>query len=152
MDKGFQQVTRRRRQNQEKTKPQPQGKEGSSISQNKFQALRNEDEEYEVNLEDDEDPENSPMDTSGENKEKAVNLGGSSTEHQEGKVEDLVIQTPMEVENQAEGEIEEERILKQLIQEWKYVDRRFIPEKQKQLYKEVFQKYKEKKDRTQRSR
>lgn len=50
----------------------------------------------------------------------------------------------MDVENQVEGEIEEERIMKQLIQEWKYLDSRFIPEKQKQLYKEVFQKYKEK--------
>ena len=62
-------------------------------------------------------------------------------------MEDSVIQSPMEVENQVEGEIEEERIMKQLIQEWKYLDSRFIPEKQKQLYKEVFQKYKEKKDR-----
>eukprot|EP00253_Pinus_taeda_P031160 PITA_31160 len=144
-DKGFQPVTRRRRQSQEKTKSQPQGKAGISISQNKFQALQNENEEYEVNLEDDEDPGNSPMDTTGESKGKAVNLGGSSEEQTEGKVEDLVIQSLMEVENQAEGEIEEERIMKQLIQEWKYLDSRFIPEKHKQLYKEVFQKYKEKK-------
>ena len=35
--------------------------------------------------------------------------------------------------------------MKQLIQEWKNLDSRFIPEKQKQLYKEAFQKYKEKK-------
>eukprot|EP00253_Pinus_taeda_P008955 PITA_08955 len=144
-EKGFQQVNRRRRQNQEKTKPHPQEKEGSFISQNKFQAPRKEDEEYEVNLEDDEDPENSPMDTSGVSKEKIVNPGDSSGKQQEGNEEDLVIQTPMEVENQAAGEIEEERILKQLIQEWKYLDSRFIPEQQKQLYKEVFQKYKEKK-------
>jgi len=34
--------------------------------------------------------------------------------------------------------------MKKLIQEWKYLDNRFIPEKQKQLYKETFQKYKEK--------
>eukprot|EP00253_Pinus_taeda_P008691 PITA_08691 len=108
MEKGFQQVTRKKRQNQEKSKPHPQEKEGSLISQNKFQALRNEDKEYEVNLEDDEDPDNSPMDTSGVSKEKVVNPGGSSGKQQEP-------------------------------------DSRFIPEQQKQLYKEVFQKYKEKK-------
>eukprot|EP00253_Pinus_taeda_P013029 PITA_13029 len=144
-EKGFQQVTRRRRQNQEKTKPQPQEKEGNFVSQNKFQDLRKEDVEYEVNLEDDEDPEKSPMDTSGVSKEKIETPGDSSGKQQEGNVEDLVIQTPMEVENQVAEEIEEERILKQSIQEWKYLDSRFIPEQQKQLYKEVFQKYKEKK-------
>ena len=55
------------------------------------------------------------------------------------------MQSQMDVENQVENDVEEERIMKQLIQEWKYLDNRFIPEKQKQLYKEAFQKYKEKK-------
>ena len=83
------------------------------------------------------------MDITGESKGKEVNLGRTSEEQTEGKMEDSVIQSPMEVENQVEGEIEEERIMKQLIQEWKYLDSRFIPEKQKQLYKDIFQKYKE---------
>jgi len=35
--------------------------------------------------------------------------------------------------------------MKRLLQDWKNLDERFIPEAQKQLYKETFQKYKEKK-------
>lgn len=34
--------------------------------------------------------------------------------------------------------------MKKLLQEWKNLDERFIPESQKQQYKEEFQKYKEK--------
>lgn len=61
------------------------------------------------------------------------------------KTEALINQTQMEVESQKDNEVEEERIMKQLIQECKNLDERFIPESQKQLYKEAFQKYKEKK-------
>ena len=49
----------------------------------------------------------------------------------------------METESQQENEAEEERIMRQLIQEWKNLDERFIPDRQKQIYKEAFQKYKE---------
>lgn len=38
--------------------------------------------------------------------------------------------------------------MKKLLQDWKKLDERFIPEAQKQLYKEKFQKYKEKKGTT----
>ena len=34
--------------------------------------------------------------------------------------------------------------MKRLLHEWRHLDERFIPEEQKQLYKEIFQKYKEK--------
>jgi len=54
----------------------------------------------------------------------------------------------METEQQKENEIEEERIMRKLIQEWKNLDERFIPEAQKQVYKEAFKKYKEKKGKT----
>lgn len=43
---------------------------------------------------------------------------------------------------------EEEIIMRKLLEEWKILDERFIPETQKQLYKETFQKYKEKKRST----
>jgi len=49
----------------------------------------------------------------------------------------------METEKQQENKAEEEKIMKQLIQEWKNLDERFIPDRQKQIYKEAFQKYKE---------
>jgi len=35
--------------------------------------------------------------------------------------------------------------MRKLLQEWKMLDERFIPEEQKQMYKEAFQRYKEKK-------
>jgi len=34
--------------------------------------------------------------------------------------------------------------MRRLLQEWRFLDERFIPEEKKQLYKEMFQKYKEK--------
>jgi len=40
---------------------------------------------------------------------------------------------------------EEEQVMTKLLQEWKRLDERFIPEDQKQMYKEAFQRYKEKK-------
>ena len=39
---------------------------------------------------------------------------------------------------QKDNENEEERIMRKLLQEWKILDERFIPETQKQLYKETF--------------
>jgi len=33
--------------------------------------------------------------------------------------------------------------MKRLLQKWRHLDERFIPEEQKQLYKEMFQKYKD---------
>ena len=50
----------------------------------------------------------------------------------------------MEVDPQKDRGCDEERIMRRLLQEWKNLDERFIPEEKKQLYKETFQKYKEK--------
>ena len=52
------------------------------------------------------------MDIAGENEGKDANLGQITGERMEGKMEDTTIQSPMDVENQVEGEIEEERIMK----------------------------------------
>lgn len=57
-------------------------------------------------------------------------------------------QTQMGTDSQKDSGNEEERIMRKLLQEWKILDERFIPETQKQLYKETFQKYKEKKGST----
>eukprot|EP00253_Pinus_taeda_P009631 PITA_09631 len=142
-ERGFQQVVRKRKQNKEGPKPQSQKKFNQTSNGNPFEALRNENEDYEVNLEDDEDPENTPMDITGEEKGKDLKkLGKEQPEEKETEAEQA---SRMEVENPTENEAEEEKIMRKLLQEWKYLDSRFIPEKQKQLYKEVFQKYKEKK-------
>jgi len=56
------------------------------------------------------------------------------------------------VDSKKDNGTEEENIMKKLLLEWKKLDKRFIPEKEKQLYKETFQKYKEKKGGTSESR
>lgn len=144
-ERGFQQVVRKRKRNKEGPKTQSQKKSSQTSNQNQFQALQSENEEYEVNLEDDEDPENTPMDIAGEEKGKGTDLRKTSREQPEEKATETELASRMEVENPPENEAEEEKTMRKLLQEWKYLDNRFIPEKQKQLYKEVFQKYKEKK-------
>eukprot|EP00253_Pinus_taeda_P004365 PITA_04365 len=144
-ERGFQQVVRKRKHNKEGPKPQTQKKSNQTSNQNPFEALQNENEDYEVNLEDDEDPENTPMDITREEKGKETDLKKSRKEQPEEKETESEQASRMEVENPTENEAEEEKIMRKLLQEWKYLDSRFIPEIQKQLYKEVFQKYKEKK-------
>lgn len=90
-DRGFQQVTRRKRQSHERPRTQPQRKPSITISQNKFQALQSGNEDYEVNLEDDEDPGNTPMDIAGENKGKDAKSRQITGERTEGKMEDTEI-------------------------------------------------------------
>lgn len=53
-------------------------------------------------------------------------------------------QSQMEVDSQKDRGSDKERIMRILLQEWKNLDERFIQEEKKQLYKEMFQKYKEK--------
>lgn len=50
----------------------------------------------------------------------------------------------MEIDTQKDKGGEEERIMRKLLQEWRFLDERFIPEEHKKIYKEAFQKYKEK--------
>lgn len=66
---------------------------------------------------------------------------------QEGEEDNMDLpkyQTQMEVDPQKDKESEEEQIMRILLHEWRHLDERFIPEEQKQLYKDMFQKYKEK--------
>lgn len=51
----------------------------------------------------------------------------------------------MEIDPQKTKGEEEEQVMAKLLQEWKRLDETFIPEDQKQMYKEAFQRYKEKK-------
>jgi len=87
------------------------------------------------------------MEIPKEAKEKEIEMTEEEEERSRAELEGTSEQTQMEIENQQESEVEEEKIMRRLIQEWKNLDDRFIPEKQKQLYKEVFQKYKEKKSK-----
>jgi len=46
--------------------------------------------------------------------------------------------------SKGEDSTTEEEILRKLLDKWRNLDERFIPEEDKKLYKEIFQKYKEK--------
>lgn len=89
-----------------------------------------------------EENENVPMEiitettgkTTSQIRETEVEMGGSQ--------ENTMDQTLKGPENRKENGTEEEKIMKKLLQEWKNLDERFIPESQKQQYKEAFQKYK----------
>ncbi len=53
-------------------------------------------------------------------------------------------QTQMEINPQKDKGSEKEQVMKRFLQEWKLLDERFISEDQKKLYKNMFQRYKEK--------
>lgn len=91
------------------------------------------------------DLEDEPMEIVRESKDKEAQIAVEFGEEVEGGVEVRTEHIQMETELPKENEADEERIMKKLIQEWKNLDERFIPETQKQIYKEEFQKYKEKK-------
>ena len=147
-EKGFKEVQRRQKPRTEGTRAQPKEKNIPVENQNKFQVLHDEAEETEGGKKAEEDNENAPMEiiieTTGksisQNREAEVEMGESQ--------ENIVEQMPRESDNRKDNGVEEERLMKKLLQEWKNLDERFIPESQKQQYKEAFQKYKEKKGST----
>ena len=66
-------------------------------------------------------------------------------EENEGEVNKIQMeQSQMEIDPQKENVSEEEQVMKRLLQEWRHLDERFIPEDQAELYKEMFQQYKTK--------
>lgn len=53
----------------------------------------------------------------------------------------------MEIDSsKGEDPTTEEKILRKLLDKWRNLDERFIPKEDKKLYKEIFQKYKEKQE------
>lgn len=74
--------------------------------------------------------------------------GSGQRDTEQGEVEEkgelTNEQTQMEIDPQKDKGGEEERIMRKLLHEWRFLDERFIPEEHKQIYKEAFQKYKEK--------
>jgi len=147
-DRGFQQVIRKKKTGKEGIKIQTQEKTPNIESQNKFKILQENSEEYEDDMEEEDGLEDASMEIVKEIKEKGTGVSEMVEGVTAGKTEVLTSQTQMEVESQKDNEAEEERIMRQLIQEWKSLDERFIPDSQKQLYKETFQKYKEKKGKS----
>lgn len=108
--------------------------------QNKFKVLQ----EEEIEMGEKEDNEEETMENLKESGKQVS--GQKETEHGEAeeKGEQTNEQIQMKIDPQKDKEGEEERIMRKLLLEWRLLDERFVPEEQKQIYKEAFQKYKEK--------
>lgn len=143
-EKGFQQVNRRKKSGNKGIKIQTQTKPVDIESHNKFKTLQQDNEEKEDKIVEEDGAEDEPMEIVKEGKDKDTAKVGETKEGIGEKVEIIKEQVQMETETPKGNEVEEERIMRKLIQEWKNLDEIFIPEAQKQLYKEAFQKYKEK--------
>lgn len=127
-------MTRKKKQGKENPRTNAQENTHNATNYNKFQILQQQKEDYEENTEEGGDPANSSMEA-------------KEVEMMEGEEEEVMVTTDktsipiqMETESQKEVEVEEERIMRKLIQEWKNLDDRFIRESQKKLYKEAFKK------------
>lgn len=86
-----------------------------------------------------------PMDLIKDTKEPNLNQGSMAKGGGEDNMDMAVEQSQTEIDPQKDSGSDEEQIMKRFLQDWKNLDERFIPEAQKQLYKEMVQKYKEKK-------
>ena len=142
-EKDFQQVIRKKKPIREGARTKIQTQSPNIKSQNKLKILQQNNEEDEENMDEGEDLENEPMDIFQESGGKNAVQGETSKEEPEEGIETQNNQSQMETEQQQENEAEEEIVMKKLIQEWKNLDERFIPDQQKQMYKEAFQKFKE---------
>jgi len=124
-----------------KSIPQQQPpKENISLEmQNKFKILQEEDSGLEKEVSDEE-----PMEILKEVGKQEIGKEDIEQGEVEEKEEHANEETPMEVDIQKDKGGEEERTMRKLLHEWRYLDERFILEEKKQRYKEAFQKYKEK--------
>jgi len=127
----------KRRLGKEMIRMQQPVKPVSVECQNKFKVLQEEEGEMENAVSAEE-----PMEFAKDTKETDSNQGNMEKEGTEGNTKMSIEQLQMEIDPQKDSG---RRVMKRLVQDWKNLDERFIPEEQKQLYKEMFQKYKEKK-------
>jgi len=81
-----------------------------------------------------------------ETSERILAKGKAPSETQEVEKEPEEPLDHMEIDQEFSKEdlSQEEEVLEKMLHEWKYLDKRFIPETQKKLYTETFQQYKAK--------
>lgn len=89
--------------------------------------------------------ETSPMEIIKDGKRKITNISKEVEGDMTGGQENTEEQSMAGSENTKDMSTKEERIMKKLLDDWRNLDERFIPEKEKQVFKEAFQRYKEKK-------
>lgn len=136
---GFTEVPTRRKSKKGSVPLKPFVKTLSQESPNKFGVLQGE--EMEMEREDSEEEPVEPTkgdkgkDTMQTSLEQVKDGESTRTPHD---------QTQMEIDRREDKGSEEEQVMKRLLHEWRHLGERFILEEQKQLYKEMFQKYKEK--------
>lgn len=138
-------VKSRRRPNQGTTKQQAKDTSSPLESQNKFEVLQEEENEKEDENHDEAVNETTPMEIIKDGKRKIMSISKETEGETEVRQEIMGEQSVAESNPMKEMSTEEEKVMKKLLSEWRNLDERFIPEKEKQLFKETFQKYKEKK-------
>lgn len=94
-DRDFQQVTKKKKTGKEGFKIQTQEKPPNIERQNKFKILQEQSEDYEIDLEEEEDPGNMPMEIVKEEKGKETERGRKEEEEVAGRTEELTNQTQM---------------------------------------------------------
>lgn len=139
-EEDFREVQRRRRRGSKKMSMGKQKETQKTESLNMFKLLHEEGLETEASEEEEIEGmevinEKTNKETDNMNNEQGVEILRETQEDQGDMEIDL---------KKTKGE-EEEQVMARLLQEWKRIDQRFIPEEQKQRYKEAFQRYKEKK-------
>jgi len=98
-------------------------------------------------MDEEDEIERVPMEVGKETRDENTTVVGENEEEMGVTPEITPEQIQMVSGSQNDSGTKEEKIMRKLIQEWKNLDERFIPETQKQLYKDTFQKYKEKRSR-----
>ena len=126
-EEDFREVQRRKKRGNSKIQTGKQKGTHSIETQNKFQILQDEEAETEANGEEGTEG----MEVIKENAEKEINEINNDQERVESPPENQEDQREMEIDSQKTKGEEEEQVMAKLLQEWKRLDERFIPEDQK---------------------
>lgn len=141
---GFQEVHQRKRNKRHLGNHRSAQNEKEKRTQNRYEVLHEEKEGVEIpdNPMESENTQKTPPEGNKPKRKAVVEPQGKQNPMQ------VVDQVHMEIDNQKEDLSVEEQVMKHLLQEWRHLDEHFIPEDQKQLYKETFQQYKSKQGTT----
>lgn len=135
-DEGFKEVLTRRKSPKVPIPLQPPVKIVTPENKNKFDVLQEKEMEMEREHSEEEPAELSKREKGHDTIQINVELGKEGESM--GMPKD---QSQMEKDPQKDKGNEEEQVMRILIHEWRHLDERFILEEQKQLYKDMFQKY-----------
>jgi len=135
-------VRNKKKANKEPPHKERKGKQPNTKKPNSFAILQVEEDEEDQHMDHQEDKGSDYSETS--ERILAKRKAPIETQEVEKEPEEPMDQMEIDQESSREDLSQEEEVLEKLLQEWKYLDERFIPETQKKLYTETFQQYKAK--------